>query len=193
MLIWAVAVHLDWLPVSGMLTPQSVILPAFALSLGYMALIYVCYGRNVNQWHQPYVFYARTRGLPDKLILRRHILRNSLRFCADGARNEYSETYRGHGRDREYFAWPGWGLCISAIFGRDYPMIQAYILMMSLLFFFNFLIDIIQMKSRSSSKAVTMWRLFWQRLAQDKSAQLCLLVIVMITIAGIGAPWFCTS
>ncbi len=35
-----------------------------------------------------------------------------------------------------------------------------------------------------------MWRLFWQRLAQDKSAQLCLLVIVMITIAGIGAPWF---
>ncbi|MDM3624599.1 ABC transporter permease subunit, partial [Proteus mirabilis] len=36
---------------------------------------------------------------------------------------------------------------ISAIFGRDYPMIQAYILMMSLLFlFFNFLIDIIQMK-----------------------------------------------
>lgn len=35
-----------------------------------------------------------------------------------------------------------------------------------------------------------MWRLFWQRLAQDKSAQLCLLVMVIITIAGIGAPWF---
>ncbi|MDM3628280.1 hypothetical protein O9403_19020 [Proteus mirabilis] len=32
LLIWAVADHLDWLPVTGMLTPQSVILPAFALS-----------------------------------------------------------------------------------------------------------------------------------------------------------------
>lgn len=34
-----------------------------------------------------------------------------------------------------------------------------------------------------------MWRLFWQRLRKDKSAQLCLLVIMMVVIAGIFAPW----
>lgn len=34
-----------------------------------------------------------------------------------------------------------------------------------------------------------MWRLFWQRLGKDKSAQLCLLVIMIVVIAGIFAPW----
>ena len=34
-----------------------------------------------------------------------------------------------------------------------------------------------------------MWQLFWQRLAKDKSAQLCLLVITIVVIAGIFAPW----
>lgn len=34
-----------------------------------------------------------------------------------------------------------------------------------------------------------MWQLFWQRLAKDKSAQLCLLVIMIVAIAGIFAPW----
>ncbi|HCN44104.1 MAG TPA: nickel ABC transporter permease subunit NikC [Proteus vulgaris] len=34
-----------------------------------------------------------------------------------------------------------------------------------------------------------MWQLFWQRLAKDKSAQWCLLVITIVVIAGIFAPW----
>ena len=149
LLIWAVAVHLDWLPVSGMLTPQSVILPAFALSLGYIGTyLRLLRGAMLNQWHQPYVFYARTRGLPDKLILRRHILRNSLVSALTALGMSIPKLIAGTVVIENIFAWPGVGrLCISAIFGRDYPMIQAYNLMMSLLFlFFNFLIDIIQIK-----------------------------------------------
>ena len=44
------------------------------------------------------------------------------------------------------FAWPGVGrLCISSIFNRDYPVIQAYILMTGILFvFFNLIFDIVQ-------------------------------------------------
>ena len=44
------------------------------------------------------------------------------------------------------FAWPGLGkLCITSIFNRDYPVIQAYLLMMGVLFvIFNLLFDIIQ-------------------------------------------------
>ncbi|WP_300523792.1 ABC transporter permease subunit, partial [Aminiphilus sp.] len=43
------------------------------------------------------------------------------------------------------FAWPGIGrLCISAIFNRDYPVIQAYILIMGVLFIFcNLAVDIL--------------------------------------------------
>lgn len=34
-----------------------------------------------------------------------------------------------------------------------------------------------------------MWQLFWQRLSKDKSAQLCFLMIILVVIAGILAPW----
>ena len=43
------------------------------------------------------------------------------------------------------FAWPGVGrLCVSAIYNRDYPVIQAYILIMAILFVIcNLLVDVI--------------------------------------------------
>ncbi|MBQ0212802.1 ABC transporter permease subunit [Proteus vulgaris] len=148
LLIWGVAVYLDWLPVSGMLSPQSVILPALALSLGYIGTyLRLLRGAMLNQWHQPYVFYAKARGLPDNLILRRHILRNSLYSSLTALGMSIPKLIAGTVVIENIFAWPGIGrLCISAIFGRDYPMIQAYILLMSLLFlFFNFLMDVIQM------------------------------------------------
>lgn len=148
LLIWGVAVYLDWLPVSGMLSPESVILPALALSLGYIGTyLRLLRGAMLNQWHQPYVFYAKARGLPDNLILRRHILRNSLYSSLTALGMSIPKLIAGTVVIENIFAWPGIGrLCISAIFGRDYPMIQAYILLMSLLFlFFNFLMDVIQM------------------------------------------------
>ena len=44
------------------------------------------------------------------------------------------------------FAWPGVGrLCIASIFNRDYPVIQAYVLLVGVLFvFFNLFFDILQ-------------------------------------------------
>lgn len=150
LLIWGVAVYLDWLPVSGMLSPQSVILPALALSLGYIGTyLRLLRSAMLNQWHQPYVFYARARGLSDKRILHSHILRNSLYSSLTALGMSIPKLIAGTVVIENIFAWPGIGrLCISAIFGRDYPMIQAYILLMSLLFlFFNFVMDAIQLMS----------------------------------------------
>lgn len=47
------------------------------------------------------------------------------------------------------FAWPGIGrLCIMSIFNRDYPVIQAYVLMVGVMFvIFNLIFDIIQFVS----------------------------------------------
>ena len=83
---------------------------------------------------EDYVLYANARGLRQRNILVRHILKNSLHTCivAIGVEN--------------VFAWPGLGkLCITSIFNRDYPVIQTYVLLIGTLFVvFNLLFDIIQ-------------------------------------------------
>lgn len=147
LLIWALAVQLDLFPVSGMLTHESVILPALTLSLGYIGTyIRLIRGTMLNQLQQPYVFYARARGLPDSIILRKHVLPNSLHTSLIAIGMSIPKLIAGTVVIENIFAWPGIGrLCINAIFGRDYPMIQAYILLMALLFLLsNFIVDLLQ-------------------------------------------------
>lgn len=141
------AVQLDLFPVSGMLTHESVILPALTLSLGYIGTyIRLIRGTMLNQLQQPYVFYARARGLPDSIILRKHVLPNSLHTSLIAIGMSIPKLIAGTVVIENIFAWPGIGrLCINAIFGRDYPMIQAYILLMALLFLLsNFIVDLLQ-------------------------------------------------
>ncbi|GIZ29322.1 nickel ABC transporter permease subunit NikB [Morganella morganii] len=147
LLIWALAVQLNLFPVSGMLTHESVILPALTLSLGYIGTyIRLIRGTMLNQLQQPYVFYARARGLPDSIILRKHVLPNSLHTSLIAIGMSIPKLIAGTVVIENIFAWPGIGrLCINAIFGRDYPMIQAYILLMALLFLLsNFIVDLLQ-------------------------------------------------
>lgn len=147
LLIWALAVKLDLFPVSGMMRHDSVILPALTLSLGYIGtFIRLIRGTMLNQLQQPYVFYARARGLPESIILRKHVLANSLHTSLVAIGMSIPKLIAGTVVIENIFAWPGIGrLCINAIFGRDYPMIQAYVLMMALLFLiFNFIADILQ-------------------------------------------------
>ena len=75
-----------------MLTPQSGHFTGICTLLRLYRHLYLrlLRGAMLNQWHQPYVFYARTRGLPDKLIFCVAIYYVIHSFCADGARNEYS-------------------------------------------------------------------------------------------------------
>lgn len=147
LLIWVLAVQLDLFPVSGMLTHESVILPALTLSLGYIGTyIRLIRGTMLNQLQQPYVFYARARGLPESIILRKHVLPNSLHTSLIAIGMSIPKLIAGTVVIENIFAWPGIGrLCINAIFGRDYPMIQAYILLMALLFLLcNFIADLFQ-------------------------------------------------
>ncbi len=147
LLIWGLAVKLDLFPVSGMMTPHSVILPALTLSLGYVGTyIRLIRGTMLSQLEQPYVFYARARGLSNRRILLKHVLPNSLHTSLIAIGMSIPKLIAGTVVIENIFAWPGIGrLCVNAIFGRDYPMIQAYILLMALLFLaFNFISDILQ-------------------------------------------------
>lgn len=144
LLMWLFAVHLRWLPTSGMTTPGSIVLPAVTLSLGYIAT-YVRLIRNtmIHNKHENYVLYCRVRGLREKAITG-HVLRNSLQTSLTALGMSIPKLVAGTVVIENIFAWPGIGrLCVTAIFDRDFPLIQAYVLIMAVLFVFcNLLVDL---------------------------------------------------
>lgn len=145
LLIWIFSVKLDLLPTSGMETPSSIILPSITLSLVYIST-YTRLIRNnmIKNKSENYVLYARVRGLKESTIIR-HIFKNSLQSYIVAIGMSIPKLIAGTVVVENIFAWPGIGrLCINAIFNRDYPIIQAYILIMAVLFIIcNLLVDII--------------------------------------------------
>ncbi|WP_049855026.1 nickel/cobalt ABC transporter permease [Dickeya fangzhongdai] len=149
LLMWGLAVNMDLFPVGGMQEERSVILPSCTLMLGYIGTyIRLIRGSMIGNLQQNYVLYARARGLPAPLIIGKHVLVNSLHAALVAIGMSIPKLIAGTVVIENIFAWPGVGrLCLSAIFNRDYPMIQAYMLLMALLFLgFNFLTDVLQAK-----------------------------------------------
>lgn len=95
---------------------------------------------------EDYVTYATVRGIRQRTILTKHILKNSLHTCIIAIGMSIPQLIAGTIVVENVFAWPGLGqLCISSIFNRDYPIIQTYVLFVGFLFVvFNLLFDIIQ-------------------------------------------------
>ena len=91
------------------------------------------------------MLYANVRGLQQKNILRKHILKNSLHSCITAIGMSIPQLIAGTIVVENVFAWPGIGkLCIASIFNRDYPVIQAYVLMVGKLFvIFKLIFDIV--------------------------------------------------
>ena len=147
LLMWLVSIRLDLLPTSGNGTWKHLILPAFTVSLSYIST-YIRLIRNnmLENMKQDYVLYANVRGLPQKLILVKHILKNSMHTCIVAVGMSIPQLISGTIVVENVFAWPGLGtLCISSIFNRDYPVIEGIRLLSGVLFVvFNLLFDILQ-------------------------------------------------
>lgn len=147
LLIWLVSIKMDLLPTSGHGGFEHLILPAFTVALTYIST-YIRLIRNnmLENMREDYVLYANARGLKQRNIFVRHILKNSLQSCITAIGMSIPQLIAGTIVVENVFAWPGIGkLCITSIFNRDYPVIQAYVLMMGVLFvFFNLAFDIVQ-------------------------------------------------
>ena len=145
LLIWIFSVKLNLFPTSGMERPSSIVLPAITLALSYIST-YVRLIRNnmVQNKHENYVYYARIRGLKETTIIK-HIFKNSLQSSLTALGMSIPKLIAGTVIVENIFAWPGVGrVCVDAIFNRDFPVIQAYILLMAVLFVIcNLLVDIL--------------------------------------------------
>ncbi len=147
-LMYVVSVKMGLLPTSGNFAGwKSVILPALTVASSYVS-IFIRLVRNnmIENMKQDYVLYANVRGLKQRNILIKHILKNSLQTCVVAIGMSIPQLIAGTIVVENVFAWPGLGsLCIEAVFTRDMPVIQAYVLLVGVLFVvFNLLFDILQ-------------------------------------------------
>ena len=145
--IWLFSVKFNWVNTSGMEGFKSILLPAITLSLGYLST-YVRLIRNqiLKFQHEPFVFYARARGLKERTIQLK-VMRHALQLAVTALGMSIPKLIAGTVIIENLFAWPGVGrLCVTAIFHADFPIIQAYLFVMGCLFVVcNLVADVIQM------------------------------------------------
>lgn len=115
------------LPVAGWGRPEQVILPVLVLSaanVGFIARLM----RNsmLEVMRQEFVRTARAKGVPERLVVRRHILRNALLPLLTVLGPATAFLVTGAFVVENLFAVPGIGyLSVQSIGQRDYPVIQA--------------------------------------------------------------------
>jgi nickel transport system permease protein len=93
------------------------------------------------------VLFARTRGIKEKTIMAKHILRIAISPMITGLGMNLGKLLTGTVIVETVFSWPGFGrYFIEAIFNRDIPIIQCYVLIAAGLFILsNLMVDLIQM------------------------------------------------
>ena len=145
MLMQIFAVQLGWLPTSGSGTLAHLILPSITLGLGVAAIIARFTRSSVLEvLREDYVRTARAKGQKEITILRRHVLKNALIPVVTMTGLQFGFLIGGAVVVEQVFSWPGLGAyLIDSILSRDYPVIQALILLFSVQFLIvNLLVDI---------------------------------------------------
>lgn len=132
-LIVIFAVQLGWLPIGGAESPLSVVLPGATLSIGLAAILSrQLRAALLSVLSEPYLRAAAARGLPFSVTLRRHALRNAALPVLTVFGMQLGVLLGGAVITETVFAWPGLGtLTIEAIERRDYPVLQACVLIIS--------------------------------------------------------------
>jgi peptide/nickel transport system permease protein len=154
LLIYVFGVRLAWLPISGYTPPdeglwtwiRSLTLPAITLGLALAAVVTRTLRSSLLETlSEDYVRTARAKGLAEHLVIRRHALKNGLIPVVTILGLQLGTLIGGAVITEFIFALPGVGrLVVSAIFSRDYPMVQGVILLIAIGFVLsNLLVDLV--------------------------------------------------
>jgi peptide/nickel transport system permease protein len=141
MLIFLFALTLRWLP-SGGYAPlfaapadnlRLMILPTATLSLAYIGFLsLVLKSSIIAAMRAPHVQTGRAKGITERRVLMRHVLRNSLIPLLSVLGVEVGRLFGGAVITETIFALPGVGrLLVDSILGRDFPVIQAVVALLT--------------------------------------------------------------
>ncbi len=144
-LILLVSIKLGWLPVSGAGSFAHLILPAITMGSALAAILTRMVRTSMlEELGQDYIRTARAKGLPERVVVYRHALRNAMVPVLTVLGLQFGALLTGTIVTETIFSWPGIGrLTIQAIGNRDYYLVQGCILAIGLTYIaVNFLTDL---------------------------------------------------
>ena len=145
LLVMVFSVWLHLLPPIGRGTPAHWIMPALSLALMSIAInIRLIRASMLENLDSRSVLYARARGLKERTVIGVHVMKNSMIPVVTAIGMHVGELLGGAVVVESIFSWPGVGrFAVSAIYNRDYPVMQCFILFMVVIFVVcNLLVDI---------------------------------------------------
>ncbi|HEY0784874.1 MAG TPA: ABC transporter permease [Acidobacteriaceae bacterium] len=146
LLILFVSIRLGWLPVSGAAGPEYLVLPAVTMGSALAAILTrMVRTAMLEELGQDYIRTARAKGLPERVVVYRHALRNALIPIITLVGLQFGALLAGAIVTEKIFSWPGIGqLTVSAISNRDYALVQGCILAVGLTYVLvNLLTDVV--------------------------------------------------
>ncbi|MGE0371431.1 MAG: nickel ABC transporter permease [Gammaproteobacteria bacterium] len=134
LLILVFSLWLGWLPVSGREEAASLVLPALTLGTALAAILSrMLRATLLEVLGEDFIRTARAKGLTERAVIFRHALRNALLPVITLLGLQLGALLAGAVITETVFSWPGIGLLtIESIHRRDYPVVQACVLMISL-------------------------------------------------------------
>jgi len=146
MLILALAVNWHLLPTGGMGQPSQIIMPAVTLAAFLMPqILLLTRSSMLDVLHDPYMTVARAKGLPERIVILRHALRNALNPVIASVGLQFGSLMGGAVITETVFSWPGLGqLSVQAIFSRDLPVVEACVVVLAVgVLLANLAVDVI--------------------------------------------------
>ncbi len=133
LLILVFSLWLGWFPVSGREGPASLVLPALTLGTALAAILArMLRSALLEVLGEDYIRTARAKGLAEVQVVRRHALRNAALPVITVLGLQLGTLLGGAVITETIFSWPGVGLLtLEAIQQRDYPLVQACVLLIS--------------------------------------------------------------
>ena len=142
----AFSIQLGWTPVSGRGGISHLVLPALTLGLGMAAILTRILRASLLQvMNEDFVRTARAKGLSEKQVWLKHMLRNALMSVVTIMSLQFGALLAGSLITETIFSWPGIGrLTVQAIQTRDYPLVQGCVLVIAVSYVLvNFLTDLL--------------------------------------------------
>lgn len=146
MLILIFAVKLGWLPVSGRGTWVNIVLPASVLGIYSIGRITrLVRSGMLEVLGKEYIRTARAKGLMENVVVWVHALRNASIPVVTMLGLEFASMLSGALIIEMVFAWPGLGrLVVTAVFSRDFPVVQGVVLTYAVIFVTaNLIVDMV--------------------------------------------------
>lgn len=145
MLMQWFSINLGWFPATGWGSPEQIVLPVITLGTSGAAVIArMTRSSMLDVISQDYIRTARAKGLKERVVTYRHALKNALIPVVTIIGLQFGGLLAGAVLTESVFAINGLGkLIVDRILARDFPVVQAGILVIAVVFvFINLIVDI---------------------------------------------------